>query len=158
MTMYTTGGGNRGNSVGPLGAMIMMALFFVLLYFIAKGVFAILSMAAPLLIIATLFLDHTVVTDYLKMVWGKLRTNVGLGIILLLLTLFGFPIVSGYLFFKAYMKRQLNQHMEEVEQKKYADYEVVDEEVEEDDFLELPELEIPKQSKRSSSEYDNMFD
>ena len=81
-----------------------------------------------------------------------------MGILAVLLVVFGYPIVSGYLFFKALGKRTIKKAYERVEKDKniFTDYEEV---VEDDNFLELPplnkRLEAPIQSK--SNEYDDIF-
>jgi len=51
MTIYkefNLGGGKGGNPFGSFGPVIALVLLFVLLYFVAKGVFTILSWVARL--------------------------------------------------------------------------------------------------------------
>lgn len=158
MTIYTTGRRNTASPVGPVGAMIIMALVFVLLYFVAKGIFTLLSWVAPILFIATLIMDHQVVVDYGKTVFNKLKTNFLFGIVLVLLTIFGFPIVAGYLFFRAYIKRKFEDQMgSHQENQEFLEYEIVEEDEATEEFLELPELE-KQSSEQKNTDYDNMFD
>jgi hypothetical protein len=152
---YKVGGGN--SPFGFLGPLLILAVFFTALFFLAKGLFWILSWVAPVLLIITLIIDHQVVVDFLKFVWKLLRENTLMGVLAVLLIFFGYPIVSGYLFFKALGKRSIKNVIDKAEKENntYAEYEEV---VEDDSFLELPPLkkpEAPKQPK--SNEYDDMF-
>lgn len=153
---YKVGGGN--SPFGFLGPLLILAVFFTALFFLAKGLFWIFSWIAPVLLIITLIIDHQVVVDFFKFVWKLLKENTIMGILAVLLVFFGYPIVAGYLFFKALGKRSIKKVIENVEKEKntYTEYEEV---VEDDSFLELPPLkkqaEAPKQSK--SNEYDDMF-
>jgi hypothetical protein len=165
MTVYKefrVGGGN-GGPFGFLGPLLILAVFFGALFFLAKGVFWLLSWVAPVLLIITLIVDHKVVTDFLKFVWKLLNENTLMGVLAVLLIFFGYPIVAGYLFFKAMGKRTIKKAYEKVEkqQNTYTEYEEV---VEDDSFLELPPLqkrpEAPKQERSnpsSSNQYDDMF-
>jgi len=150
--------GSSNSPFGFLGPLLILAVFFTALFFLAKGVFWLLSWVAPVLLIITLIIDYTVVTDFFKFVWKLLREKTIMGILAVLLVVFGYPIVSGYLFFKALGKRTIKKAYERVEKDKniFTDYEEV---VEDDNFLELPplnkRLEAPIQSK--SNEYDDIF-
>jgi len=150
--------GSSNSPFGFLGPLLILAVFFTALFFLAKGVFWLLSWVAPVLLIITLIIDYTVVTDFFKFVWKLLREKTIMGILAVLLVVFGYPIVSGYLFFKALGKRTIKKAYERVEKDKniFTDYEEV---VEDDNFLELPPLnkrpEAPIQSK--SNEYDDIF-
>jgi hypothetical protein len=79
-----------------------------------------------------------------------------MGILAVLLTIVGWHVVSGFLFVKAIAKRGIKKamkNMEEEQQGKYVDYEVV----EEDDFLELPESNPQKKTSHRNNEYDDLF-
>jgi len=165
MTVYkefNIGGQKGGSPFGSFGAVIGLILFFVMLFFLAKGIFYILSFVAPILFIATLFIDHNVVLDYGKFILKLLKDNVIVGILGVLLTLIGFPIVSGFLFFKALARRTINKKLDEMgmgrpKEEEYSDYEEVEEEI---DFLELPKVEHVKASPKSSdtNEYEDLFE
>lgn len=153
---YRVGGSN--SPFGFLGPLLILAVFFTALFFLAKGLFWIFSWAALPLLIITLIMDHQVVLDFLKFVWKLLKENTIMGVLAVLLVFFGYPIVAGYLFFKALGKRSIKKVIEKVEQEKntFTEYEEV---VEDDNFLELPPLKKqPETSKQSkSNEYDDMF-
>lgn len=154
---YRVGGSN--SPLGFLGPLLILAVFFTVLFFLAKGMFWLLSWVAPILLIITLILDYTVVTDFFKFIWKLLKENTIMGILSVFLVIFGYPVVAGFLFFKAIGKRSLKNAYEKVEKEKntFTEYEEVTKD--DDSFLELPPLhkrpEAHKQSK--SNEYDEMF-
>ena len=154
---FNIGGGN--SSLGFIGPLLILAVFFTTLFFLAKGLFWLLSWVAPVLLIITLVIDYTVVRDFFIFVWKILKENPLMGVLAVLIVLFAYPFVAGYLFIKAMGKRTIKKAMDNVQKEKntYTDYEEVQNE--DDSFLELPPLkkkpEPAKQAK--SSEYDDMF-
>ena len=150
---FNFGGKNSGSSIGGI---IILILGFVALFFVAKGIFTILSWVAPILLILTLIIDYTVIVDFGKYILKLFKNNFLTGILAVLLTVIGFPIVSGFLFFKSIFKRKIGKMMEQHAPKEiYADYEVVEEE---EDFLELPEIQKQAEKKEpEDNEYDDLF-
>lgn len=152
---YSSGGGGPFSSIG---AVIFLVLFFLGLFFIARGIFYLLSWLAPIFLIATLIIDYKVVTNYLQWVISLFRSNVLFAIGMVLLTIFGFPIVSAYLFGKAILKRKIKKAKEEYEMQtegQFVDYEEVESQPHEP--VELPKLE--KQKKETPrSQYDQFFE
>lgn len=152
---YRVGGNSPFSFLGPL---LILALVFGVLFFVARGIFWLLSWAAPVLILLTLLMDYRVVTDYFKTLWKTLNENILLGIIFLLITVVGYPFVSGYLFFKALARRSSKKNAWQQQPAKdvYTDFEEV---TEDDDFLELPKMEPHKQTRSSSerNSYDDVF-
>ena len=151
--------GGSSSPYGFLGPLIILALIFGSLFFLAKGLFWLLSWAAPVLLILTLIIDHKVVTNYFKYVWRMLSENLPFGLLLSAVTIFGYPFVAGYLFFKAYAKRTLKKASEKYQQpqSEFTDYEVVDED---ESFLELPPLNKMKENAKTnntSNKYDDVF-
>jgi len=163
MTVYkefNIGGGKGGSPFGMFGPILALTLFFVMLFFLAKGVFWILSWVAPVLLLATAIIDYKTITDYIQFLFKLLKDNPLLGLVGIVLTIVGFPVVSGFLFFKALARRAIKKRMGPAKEKEeYADYEEVEDEVE--DFLELPEVEkIQSQKGRQgdTNEYEDLFD
>lgn len=147
----------KGNPLGPVGGIIFLLLILVGLYFIAKGIFSLLYWAAPVLILATLVIDYKTILGYFQFIGRMLKSNTVVGILMILLTVFAYPIVSGFLFAKAVTKRYIKKKIAEKEQVKYAEYEDVTE-TEDAEFLELPDPpEYEKQQDRAKNEYDDMF-
>ncbi len=151
---YRMGGGS--SPFGFLGPLVVLALIFGALFFLAKGLFWVLSWAAPVLLILTLIIDHKIVIDYFKYVWRMLSQNLPFGLVLSAVTIFGYPFVAGYLFFKALAKRSIKKASEKYQQpqNEYTDYELVDED---ESFLELPPLNKTKEAPNTSNRYDDVF-
>lgn len=153
-------GGRNSSPLGSFGPIIGLVLLFVLLYFVAKGVFTILSWVAPLLLIATAIIDYKVILDYGKFIFKLLKDNPIMGIVGIVLTVVGFPVVSGFLFFRALARRTIKSKVEQIKQQRegeYTEYEEVKED--EEDFLKLPPIEKPKpQNRAADNEYEDLFD
>lgn len=150
-----------------LTSVIILALFFIGLFYIARAAFWILSMIAPVLIIATLIIDHTVITNYGKWIISLLKKNPLMGIGAILLTIFGLPVVSGFLFAKALVKKKFKKVREQMEQQanggtrsgEFIEFEDVEFEEEPPVMLELPELKKRKEPIRQQrNEYDDLFE
>ncbi len=159
------------NPLGNLGGIVMMIFFFIALYFVATGLFRILAFVAPVLLLITLFIDHKVVTNYIKWVVNLFKTNILWGLGMSALTFFGFPVVVGFLFSKALVKKkvkEISDKYEERTQGEFVEYEEVDEEP--PVRIEIPEkLDInrpPKQKpiievrekKSDTGDYEQLFD
>ncbi len=155
---FKIGGKGQKSPFGSIGALLILVLLFVSMYFIAKGVFTILSWVAPVLLILSLLIDYRAALGYVKFLWNMIKTKPLFGIIATILTIIGYPIAAGFIFFKALLNRKLGS-MKEAYEKKEEDFTEYEELKEEEDFLELPELEKPKTttSRTDSNEYDDLF-
>jgi predicted membrane protein len=150
--------GGKQNPLGSFGVVIMLIVFLVAMFFIAKGIFTVLSWVAPLLLILTAVFDYTVIIDYGKFLLKLLKENLLFGIIGIILTIIGFPIVSGFLFFKAYARKKLKDYTKQ-QQPKYVDYEEIKKE-DEVEFLDLKKIESRRpvvEPKKKDNDYDDLF-
>lgn len=149
-------GGNSGSPMGFLGPLLILALFFTALFFFFKGLFWVLNIVAPVLLVATLILDYTVVKDFFIFIFRLLKDNPLMGILSLVLLFFGYPFVSGFLFVKALLRRFAKNKIKEFEKQRntYTDYEEIKEK--EDNFLELPPLQKAA-GKKPDNPYDDVF-
>jgi hypothetical protein len=154
---YRVGGGN--SPFGFLGPLLILAVFFGALFFLAKGLFWLLSWVAPVLLIITLVIDYKVVKDFVLFVWKLLKENPAVGVLALVMVIFAYPFVTGYLFIKALGKRSVKNAMDKIEKDKntYTDYEEVHDE--DDSFLELPPLKKKAEPAKqtNTNEYDDIF-
>jgi hypothetical protein len=117
-----------------------MVLLFVGLFFIAKGVFTVLAWIAPVLIILALLINYRTVLNYLKFMLGLLQRNPVGGIIGILLSFFGFPILAGVLFGKSILDRKVKKLNEAYQAEKDGE------------FVEFEEIiKSERETKRSSS-------
>ncbi len=144
------------NSSNTIVTIVFLILAFVALFWLARSLFAILSWAAPILLIATLIMDYRIVLNYGKWILKLFKTNVLGGIAASVLTVLGFPIVSLLLFGRAMLERKTRQMREAYEAERnpaYTDYEVI----EEHETLELPHLE-KRILEQDEDEYEQLFD
>ena len=137
--------GNFGQFI--IGSLFLIALFLGL-FWIARGVFTLLSYAAPVLLIAALIINYKVVTGYARWLLDVLRENVILGLIYTFLSVIGFPILSAYLLFKALAVKKLDTIEEEMKRQsgdytEEAEFEILD-----DEPLDLNTEEKPDRYKR----------
>jgi len=147
----------------PLGGIVGIAIFAVILFVLFKmvtGVFTILSWLAPILFVLALVYNRHVVFDYGKMLARNLKNDLPRGLVYSILSVLGFPLVSAFLFFKAFVTNKAKKMVKQNEES-YDQYEEIEDEPEEEDFLELPELEITKETrsqKSSDAETDSTYD
>lgn len=149
---------------GILG-LVILALVLVGLFMLARFIFRILAFLAPALIIVALILDYKTVLGYGKWLINLVKQNPLMGILAIVLTILGFPLVSAFLAGKAYLSRNMKKAEKEQEAQKpgeYIDFEEIEEEP-----LELPKLsEIKREEKEKKSskrggeedKYDSLFD
>ena len=145
------------NPFNSITSILFLVFAFVALYWLATGIFKILTVAAPFLLIATLIIDYTVVLNYGKWLWNLLQKNPLMGIGGILLTFFGFPIIAGFLLGKALLYRKVGKIKDELDIKQngeFADYEEVDDGPQ--IRMELPEIKKTKPPK--DDQYDQFFD
>ena len=137
--------------VNPLFLLLGVAVFFVALFWLAKGVFTLLSWIFPAFLIGALIINYRVVWGYVKWLFSSLKRNPVFGIIAIVLSVLGIPFVSVFLFMRALATRGMEQDTTSVV--KTGDY-IPYEEVEED-FLDLSEIEA--QNKSIDNEYTDVF-
>ena len=111
-------------SDNPWNAIIGVAvivIFLVGLFMLARFVFRILAFLSPIMLIAALVIDYTVVTDYLKWVRNTFRRDAIAGVIIGILSVIGFPVLSGYFLARALLKKQVKKAKAEYERKRDGD-------------------------------------
>ncbi len=94
----------------PILSLVFTALALFALYYIAKGIFWVLLWVSPVFLILTLVIDYKVVLNYLKWLGDKVQRTPISGILMGALTIFGFPVVAAFLFFKAYGQYRLKKY------------------------------------------------
>ena len=135
-----------------------MVLLFVGLFFIAKGVFTVLAWVAPVLIILALLINYRTVLNYLKFMLGLLQRNPVGGIIGILLSFFGFPILAGVLFGKSILDRKVKKLNEAYQAEKYGEFVEFEEIIkpERETKLDLPPMEKQAPVKKDN-QYEDLF-
>ena len=137
--------------VNPLFLLLGVAVFFVALFWIAKGVFTLLSWVFPAFLVGALILNYRVVLGYIKWLFSSLKRNPVFGIVAIVLSVVGIPFVSVFLFLRALASRGIDKGVESMT--KEGDY-IPYQEVEED-FLDLSQIEAHKKS--IDNEYSDVF-
>ncbi len=146
------------NPFSSIFSILVMVLIFVGLFFVAKGIFTILAWLAPILLIATAVIDYKVILNYGKWLLNLLRKDLLLGIGGILLTIFGFPVIAGFLFGKALIYRKLkkmNQEFEGESSSEFLEYEEINEEP--SSTLELPTFEKEEKPQKKNNDYEQLF-
>ena len=162
---------NQQRSSNPLGNfqyILMGIVALVVLFYAAKLAFNIIYLIAPILLIATLFIDYKVFINYGKWILNLFKSNPLYGIGAGVLTAVAYPVVSIALFLKALLNKKIKEVKSQFEEKKegeYVEYEELPSEpvakqkpqkIEE--RIELPPIkEKIKQTKSSKNEYEDLF-
>ncbi|MEO0776858.1 MAG: hypothetical protein AAFW73_20305 [Bacteroidota bacterium] len=155
------------NPFNSIRSILFLVLFFVALFFVARGIFTLLSWVAPVLLILTLVLDYKTIIDYGKWLGRLIRKDLLMGVGAIILTVVGFPVIAGFLFFKALIRRKVGQVKKDMEERAAGQY-IEFEEVESTTYepLELPPLDTPQaepepqpETRRSTkNDYDDLFE
>lgn len=114
-------------------SMVFFAFALVAIFFVARAFFTLLYWIAPVLLIATAFINYKVLLNYVTMIGRLVRKNPIMGIGAGALSFFFYPVVSLFLFGQAMLYRKVDQFKKAEEAKKgeYVDYEeIVNEEPE----------------------------
>ena len=143
------------NPLNSIGSLLITILFLVGLFFLVKGFFTLLGFLTPALLIGAAILNWRVFPDYAKWIWRQLNSNIAVGVVAVVLSVVFFPVLAGFLCFKAYMRYKAKKtlgHLEQDLENEYVDFEEVDVELQES--FELPPLEKSKER----TEYDGLFE
>jgi len=148
------------HSMRPTGifGVIFVVLLLTGLFFLAKGIFTILLWLSPFFIIGAIVLNYKTVIGYLRFVLSVFQRNPLAGIIVTVLSIIGFPVLSGVLFAKAFFDRKIRRLQRVHEANEAAEYVPYEEVIkpESSDSLDLPPLE-KEQAEKKDNRYDNLF-
>src|SRR3989337_2570202 len=139
---------------GGIFGFVFLVLVLVALFFIAKGIFKLLALASPFLILGAVIINYRTVLNYLKFVLSLFKRSLLVGIIAVLLSVIGFPILSGVLFGKAILDRKVRRLQQEHRRREEGEF-VNYEEVSKKPFRE--DLELPPLEKREAEKRDNPY-
>lgn len=137
---------NQGSPFNTIIGIVAMVLGLLFLLFLARFVFRILWFISPLIIIAALIVDFKGVVNFVKWIIALYKRDTILGVISTILTIFGFPLVAGFLLGKGLFKKRAQQIRQEENSKKqgqFVDFEELDSKP-----LELPEMEKREEKRR----------
>lgn len=145
----------RGNTFNLMIGVFAVIAIVMVLWYLFKSLFSILTFIAPILLIITFFINRSVIIDYVTSMFGRIKNDTLIGIAQLVGTFLFFPFVSVFLFGKAMLYRKVDKikaQMNEEKEGEFTEYEELDE----DDVLDLKDIEEVKKSS-SSNDYDDMF-
>lgn len=129
------------------GAIVLLVIVLIGLFFIARGIFWLLSVLAPILLIAAVIIDHKVVLNYVQWLVGMLKRNILVGLAAVVLSVIGYPIVFAFLLGRAIMNKRIKDF--ERDERAYREGELVD-------FEELPNrpprVELPDEKPDEGNE------
>lgn len=152
----------KSDSNNPLSTIITV-VFVILVLFLLFRLFAfvtrILTFLTPILLIATLIIDHKVVLNYVKMLVNMTKKSWPMGLGATILSIIGIPFVSVFLFSKAMLKRKVKKVVTKAKAERegeFVTFEELDDEVVEETQPEILELEDPDLKKKN--EYEELFD
>jgi hypothetical protein len=165
-----------GNPNNPFGSIINLLIFFVVLagmYFFIGGVFKLLYLVAPVLLIATLIINYRIVADYAIDVFETFRTDILWGAVKVAFTVLCYPLVIGWLFAKSLIYRKVDKLKQEFDAQvnavnpnlgsktttEFADFEELSSEVLKKTEKKEPPIivELPKPKEKQQDDYDQFF-
>lgn len=143
---------------GIIGFIVMVAIL-ALLFFVAKGVFTLLAYAAPVLILLALLINYKTIVNFLKFAWNLLRRNPLSGILLIVLSVIGFPILSGILFGKSILDRKISKLRQAHQAQREGEFVEYEEVIRPGNrnTVELPPLEKEKRAEPKENPYKDLF-
>ena len=143
------------NNQNPLWSILIGVFFLVALFFVARFIFRILYFLSPLFLIAALVIDYKVVVNYGKWLVNLVKQHAVFGIGAIIMTIFGFPLVSVYLAGRALFNKRIKQAEQAYETRTQG--EVVDFEELDSEPLQLRELEEDTPKQKENNEYEDLF-
>lgn len=147
----------KGNPLNSIVGIIVMILFLIGLWFLAKFIFRILFYLSPIMLIAAFIIDKHVVTGYIKWLGRLFKKNAVYGIGATVLSILGMPVVSTFLLGKALFRKKIKEMEEQqrnIEQGELVDYEELDSEP-----LQLPDMEPEEPKNRNKNTgYEDLFE
>ena len=143
------------NNRNPLWSILIGVFFLVALFFIARFIFRILYFLSPLFLIAALVIDYKVVLNFGKWLINLVKQNAVLGIGAIVLSVFGFPLVSVYLAGRALFNKRIKEAEQAYETRTKG--EIVDFEELDSEPLQLRELEEDTPKRKENNEYEDLF-
>lgn len=111
----------KGNTWGMIALLIVV---LIAVFFIARGIFWLLSLVAPILLIAAAIIDHKVIVNYAKWLVDLTKRNILVGLAAIILSIIGYPVVFALLLGRALMNRKLKDM--ESQERIHRDGELVD--------------------------------
>ena len=151
----------RGFRSGSILGLILFVLAIVAVVLVAKGIFKLLALIAPVLLVIALVLNYRVVTGFVNTIWKLIKRNPLAGLLAIVLCVIFHPLVAAYLAVRAGLSRKLRSMKEDYVNRR--DGELVDYVEVRDETLELPRRGTPTPTRRPEprtidKDYEELFD
>lgn len=117
--------------MSPWVSVLVLLALLTAFFFVAQYIYKFLFYISPLVIIATLILDYKVFVNYGRLIMAFMKQNVVVGISMIVLSAFLFPVIAVFLLGKAILKRKISKMEAKIyeEQNTFSNYEEVDDPV-----------------------------
>ncbi|MEL7120072.1 MAG: hypothetical protein AAFO07_11545 [Bacteroidota bacterium] len=146
MNDYRSPFGNREpNGFNAIVGVLALILGLFALFFIARFIYTILWYLSPVFLIGALIVDRKGVINYGKWIVNAFKKDTIYGVVVSILSIFGFPIVTGFLFGKALLSKRIKKMHDDIEKREKGElieYEEIDNEP-----LKLKEFEKTKEQR-----------
>ncbi len=166
-TSFNINGNRNQNPFNSIMSLLISVGILVLLFFLLKGFVTVLYWVAPVLLLATLIINYKIVADYAISIYETFQTDILMGMLKVIFTIFCYPFVIGWLFIKAIfyrkmdtVKKQIESQLKQQQTDQYAEFEEISTEISKDKKTDSPIIiELPKlKEKEKNNPYDNLFD
>ena len=131
-TDYTNFDTKRLGPFNPLISFLLLGALMFVLFYVFKGIYKVLYVGAPILLLITLIVNYRVVLFYFTDIINLFRRDVLSGIIKIAFTIFCYPLVIGWLLIKAIFFFKIDQVRQNVDKQSatrqktlYTDYEEI---------------------------------
>ena len=94
----------RHPGAGPFGLIIglVISVFVIMFLFsVLSGLYRLIAAIAPFLLIAAAIINFQIIKDYVNMVFDKLKNNIPVGLLYVFGSVFLFPLLTAFLFYRA---------------------------------------------------------
>ncbi len=132
-------GNNGDNMTRSITGVVVMIVFFIGLFIIARFILKLLYLLSPLMFIAAIALDYKTVLGYGQWLINLVKRNTASGVLAIVASLLLFPFVSAYLLGKAWLSKKTKGAREE--QRRFREGDLIDYEEMDSRPLEFPEME-----------------
>lgn len=141
-----------------LFGFLFLVMVMVGIFFIAKGIFKILSIAAPVLILLTALINYRTLVSYGRFILALFKRSLLTGIVAVILSIIGFPILSGILFGKAILDRKVRKLQKEHQLQREGEFVEFEEVIRprQNEEIELPPLQREMPPKKENR-YEDLF-
>lgn len=150
-----------GRRIPPFLAIILLVLFLVALFMLTRVIVWIPYLIAIPALIASLIIDYRVALGFVQWVINLTRKNLLAGLVVILLSAIGYPLVSVFLLLKSLFNRKVRQIEKQQQVRRegeLVDFEELDSKPLDLDRLKEQEKRLEQKRNDTFDEYDELFE